>query len=190
MMSMLNSMKRYWCLEILGGEQEQFSWRRIRQKCKRSNRYAYLFWFRVAYVLHAEGGRFLKRRAKMLNERISRKYNVEIMLGAAVGEGLWIAHTSGIVISAYSKIGRNFKVWQGCTVGIKGGVGEKSIVIGDNVSLCVNSCVIGDVISIADNVVIGAMTLVNKDISGPGTYVNKRVLERFGCDAAVDLPGA
>lgn len=68
--------------------------------------------------------------------------------------------------------------------------GEKSIVIGDNVSLCVNSCVIGDVISIADNVVIGAMTLVNKDISGPGTYVNKRALERFGCDAAVDLPGA
>jgi hypothetical protein len=24
-------------------------------------------------VLHAEGGRFLKRRAKMLNERISRR---------------------------------------------------------------------------------------------------------------------
>lgn len=47
-----------------------------------------------------------------------------------------------------------------------------------------------DVISIADNVVIGAMTLVNKDISCPGTYVNKRVLERFGCDAVVDLPGA
>ncbi|WP_312955747.1 serine acetyltransferase [Pseudomonas songnenensis] len=150
------------------------------QKCKRSNRYAYLFWFRVAYVLHAEGGRFLRRRAKVLNERISRKYNVEIMLGATVGEGLWIAHTSGIVISAYSRIGKNFRVWQGCTIGIKGGEGEKSILIGDNVSLCVNSCVIGNVISITDNVVIGAMTLVNKDISRPGIYVNKRVLDGFG----------
>ncbi|TVT68557.1 serine acetyltransferase [Stutzerimonas stutzeri] len=180
MMSMFNSMKRYWCLEILGASQKEFSWRRLRQKYKRSNRYAYLFWFRLAYVLHAEGGRFWKRRAKMLNERISRKYNVEIMLGATVGEGLWIAHPSGIVINAYARIGKNFKVWQGCTVGIKGGTGEKSIHIGDNVSLCVNSCVIGDVISISDNVVVGAMTLVNKDIPKPGTYVNKRVLERFG----------
>ncbi len=140
-----------------------------------------MFWFRVAYVLHADGGRFWKRRAKLLNERISRKYNVEIMLGATVGEGLWIAHTSGIVISAYSRIGKNFKIWQGCTVGIKGGEGEKSIIIGNDVSLCVNSCVIGDVISIADNVVIGAMTLVNKDISQPRIYVNKRVLGKFGC---------
>jgi serine O-acetyltransferase len=189
-MSMFNSMKRYWCVEILGTSQEQFSWRRLRRKYKRSNRYAYLFWFRLAYVLHSEGGRFWKRRAKMLNERVSRKYNVEIMLGATVGEGLWIAHPSGIVISAYSRIGKNFKVWQGCTVGIKGGVGEKSILIGDNVSLCVNSCVIGDVISISDNVVIGAMTLVNKDITRPGTYVNKRVLEGFGCDSVLPLSGS
>lgn len=182
-MSMLRSMKRYWCVEILGGSQKEFSWRRLRQKYKRSNRYAYLFWFRIAYVLHAEGGRFWKRRAKMLNERISRKYNVEIMLGATVGEGLWIAHPSGIVISAYSRIGRNFKVWQGCTIGIKGGEGEKAILIGNNVSLCVNSCIIGDNISVADNVTIGAMTLVNKDVSRPGTYINKRVLSRSGCGA-------
>lgn len=180
-MSIFGSMRRYWCLEILGCSEEEFSWRRLRQKYKRSNRYAYLFWFRVAYVLHAEGGRFWKRRAKILNERISRKYNVEIMLGATVGEGLWIAHPSGIVISAYANIGKNFKVWQGCTVGIKGGDGEKAIAIGDNVSLCVNSCIIGDVISIADNVVIGAMTLVNKDITSSGIYVNKRGLDRFGC---------
>ena len=98
-----------------------------------------------------------------------------------MGEGLWIAHPSGIVISAYSKIGKNFKIWQGCTIGIKGGDGEKFIFIGDNVSLCVNSCIIGDAISIADNVVIGAMTLVNKDISSAGIYVNKRVLDGFGC---------
>jgi len=186
MSMLLKNMKRYWCLEILGTPNE-FSWRRLWRKYKRSNRYAYLFWYRVAYVLPADGGRFWKRRAKLLNERISRKYNVEIMLGATVGEGLWIAHTSGIVISAYSRIGKNFKIWQGCTVGIKGGDGEKSIIIGDDVSLCVNSCVIGDVISIADNVVIGAMTLVNKDISHPGTYVNKRALDRFSCGDALPI---
>jgi acetyltransferase-like isoleucine patch superfamily enzyme len=91
------------------------------------------------------------------------------------------------LISDYSRIGKNFKIWQGCTVGIKGGDGEKSIIIGDDVSLCVNSCVIGDVISIADNVVIGAMTLVNKDISHPGTYINKRALDRFSCGDALPI---
>ncbi|MCQ4281326.1 serine acetyltransferase [Pseudomonas stutzeri] len=171
---MLKVMKRYWCLEILGGSHKDFSWRRLRQKCKRSNRYAYLFWFRVAYVLYAEGGRFWKRRAKMLNERISRKYNVEIMLGATVGEGLWIAHPSSIVVSSYSTIGKNFKIWQGCTIGIKGGGGEKLIRIGDNVSLCAHSCIIGDNIEIASGVTIGAMSFVNKSLPSSGVYVTTK----------------
>jgi len=82
-----------------------------------------------------------------------------------------------------------FKVWQGCTVGIKGGDGGKAIAIGDNVSLCVNSCIIGDVISIADNVVIGAMTLVNKDITSSGIYVNKMRVGSFRLRQLMPLSG-
>lgn len=172
-------LKRYWCIEILGDEQRAFSWRRVRQKCKRSNRYAYVFWYRVAYVMNQSQSQFWRRRAKLLNERISRRYNVEIMLGAEVGEGLWIGHPTGIVISGYAEIGRNFRIWQNCTVGIKGGEGEKRIRIGDNVRLAAHSCVIGDQISIGDNVSFGAMSFVNKDVPSDCTYITRKASEAF-----------
>lgn len=164
LLSAVRQLKRYWCIEILGDENRPFSWRRVRQKCKRSNRYAYVFWFRIAYVMNQSRSDFWRRRAKLLNERLSRRYNVEIMLGAEVGEGLWIGHPTGIVISGYSRIGTNFRIWQNCTVGIKGGEGRKNIQIGNNVHLAAHSCIIGDVIRVGDNVTIGAMSFVNRDI--------------------------
>jgi len=42
--------------------------------------------------------------------------------------------------------------------------------LGDNVVIGTGSTVIGPV-TICDNVIVGAMSLVNKDISEPGTYV-------------------
>jgi serine acetyltransferase len=99
------------------------------------------------------------------------------MMGATVKEGLWIAHPNGIVISGYAVIGKNFKIWQNCTVGIKGGVGEKRICIGDNVRLCAHSCIIGDEIEIADDVTIGSMSFVNKSLSLPGIYVTRKVTD-------------
>ncbi|WP_404438362.1 serine acetyltransferase [Stutzerimonas chloritidismutans] len=173
-MSMLAEMKSYWLAEILGGSDEKFSWYRLRKKCKRSNRSAYLFWYRLAYVLHSRGNAFWRRRAKSLNERISRRYNVEIMMGAVVGEGLWIAHPSGIVVSAYAVIGKNFKIWQNCTIGIKGKSGNKKICIGDNVKLCAHSCIIGDHVEIVSGVTIGAMSFVNTSLRSPGVYVTKK----------------
>jgi serine acetyltransferase len=147
----------------------------LRQKCKRSNRYAYVFWFRIAYVLNQSSSQFWRRRAKLLNERISRRYNVEIMLGAEVGEGLWIGHPTGIVISGYAVIGRNFRIWQNCTVGIKGGEGQHRIEIGDNVSIAAHSCIIGNNLRIGDGVTVGAMSFVNKDIPGGMLYMTRKV---------------
>ena len=43
-------------------------------------------------------------------------------------------------------------------------------VLGDNVVIGANSVVMGPV-DICDNVLIGAMSLVNKSISEPGVYV-------------------
>lgn len=182
----IERLKRYWQIEVLGGEHKPFSWRRLRQKCKRSNRYAYVFWFRIAYVMHESGSDFWRRRAKLLNERISRRYNVEIMLGAIIGEGLWIGHPSGIVISGYAEIGRNFRIWQNCTVGIKGGEGEKRIVIGDNVHLAAHSCLIGDRIRIGDDVTIGAMSFVNQDIPAKTVYFTRKVSDMIPAAQAMD----
>lgn len=167
-------LRRYWHIEVIGGEHKPFSWWRLRQKCKRSNRYAYVFWFRIAYVMHESSSEFWRRRARLLNERLSRRYNVEIMPGAKIGEGLWIGHPSGIVISGHARIGKNFKIWQSCTIGIIGKEREKSIRIGDNVRLAAHSCVIGDNIDIGDNVSFGAMSFVNKSVMGNCVYTTEK----------------
>ena len=48
----------------------------------------------------------------------------------------------------------------------------KVFELGDNVVIGANSVIIGPV-NICDNVIVGAMSLVNKDITEPGVYVGR-----------------
>ena len=59
-------------------------------------------------------------------------------------------------------------VFQNCSVGGKK-IGDDWPEFGDNVKLCAGTIVIGH-IKIADNVVIGAQSLVIKDVAESGTY--------------------
>jgi serine acetyltransferase len=179
---LLKSAMRFWHVEILGGLNKPFSWRRLYGKCKRSNRDSYLFWFRLAYVLKTSRSKFWRRRAKLLNEKISRQYNVEIMLGAQIDEGLWIAHLSGIVITCHAVIGKDFRIWQGCTIGVKGNAEKVRLIIGDGVRIQAHSCVISDDIELGDNVVVGACSFVNKSIPSNTVFFNKRVGESLPYD--------
>ena len=63
------------------------------------------------------------------------------------------------------KAGKNLSVYQGVTIGNKGNGSRSEITptIGDNVSICANATVIGG-IKIGNNVVIGAGSVVTKDI--------------------------
>lgn len=58
----------------------------------------YLFWFRLVDALRHKG-RFHKSLAKLMYERISRKYGVEIMPDAEIVPGLHLSHPSCIVIT-------------------------------------------------------------------------------------------
>lgn len=182
--SMLGAAKRYWHIEIIGGLDKPFSWRRVFQKCRRSNRYRYIFWYRLAYVLHAQGGKFWKRRGKLLNEKISREFNVEIMLGATMGEGLWIAHPTGIVITSHAEVGKDFKIWQNCTIGIKGQSDDVKLVIGDGVRVHAHSCIISDNLELGDNVVVGAGSFINKSVPAGHVVFNSRVVKVQECDVS------
>ena len=184
MITLFKTMMHLWHVEILGGVERTFSWKRLWLKCRRSNRASYLFWFRVAYVLHDSGSKFWRRRAKLLNEKLSRKYNVEIMMGARIDEGLWIAHLSGIVITSHAVIGKDFKIWQGCTIGIKGHSEDVSLVIGDSVRIQAHSCIIADHLLLGDNVVVGACSFVNRSIPSNTVFFNRRVSETVAYDRA------
>ena len=102
-----------------------------------------------------------------------RYYRLSVKLGFtiplnAIGPGLSIAHYGTIVIG-YAKIGKNLRIQEGVNIGSTGG-GKYAATIGDNVFIGTGAKIIGD-ISIANNVVIGANSLVCKSIEEPGITV-------------------
>lgn len=86
----------------------------------------------------------------------------EIYFSTAIDEGLLIIHGLGTVIGSRNRIGKGFTIYQGCTLGHIEDGGRGSI-IGDNVTMCANSLVLGE-LTIGDNAVIGSHSLVLKDV--------------------------
>ena len=88
----------------------------------------------------------------------------DLEIGGEIGEGLVVYHGHGTVIAAH-KIGRNFQIYQGATVGNnpKPGQTRNNPIIGDEVTIYANAVVAGH-ITIGDNVSIGAGAVVMKDV--------------------------
>lgn len=94
----------------------------------------------------------------------------EIYWSSEIKEGFRVCHGIGTVIGSRSKIGKGFRIYQGCTVGQKElkhkGASPK---IGNDVTLFSNSQILGKV-TIGDNVIIGANSLVIDDVKS-GQFV-------------------
>lgn len=96
------------------------------------------------------------------------KVPVELLLGidispnADIGPGLYIGHFGGIFL--HCNAGRNLNVTQDVTIGFKG-AGKSDVwpELGDNVYIGAGAKIIGR-IRIGDDVVIGANTVVTKDV--------------------------
>lgn len=82
---------------------------------------------------------------------------------SSIGESIYLAHPTSTYLNAQS-IGSNFTCRQNTTIGNKteGNITSRP-VIGNNVSVGANVCIIGDV-TIGDNVIIGAGSVVVKNI--------------------------
>ncbi len=88
-----------------------------------------------------------------------------------IGWGLIIWHGFSTVINV-NKMGKDCQIWQNVTIGNMGSgqdVDNKPI-IGDRVCVCANSVVIGK-INLADDVIVGAGTIVNKSITEKGAII-------------------
>ncbi|SCW59247.1 serine O-acetyltransferase [Ruminococcaceae bacterium YRB3002] len=105
-----------------------------------------------------------------------------------IGGGILLYHNMGRVIDLYS-CGDNLTVSQGVTIGLgkTNDSGRKSPIIGNNCLLATNSVVFGPII-IGDNVVIGAGSVVNKDVPANCTVVGNpaRIIRMNG--ERVDIP--
>lgn len=80
-----------------------------------------------------------------------------------IGGGVYPAHPYATILNAKS-IGNNFSFRQCTTIGNKrDGENTNGPIIGDNVNVGANVCIIGDII-IGNNVIVGAGSVVVKDI--------------------------
>ena len=95
-----------------------------------------------------------------------------------VGEGLILQHAFSTVIFA-EKIGKGCQIWHNVTIGRNGR--NRCPRIGNNVKICANSVVVGD-IEIGDNVIIGAGCVVTKNVPSNCTVVGNpaRIVRKEG----------
>lgn len=105
-------------------------------------------------------------------------YRVEIALSCAIGPGLMIPH-GNCVISAV-RVGANFTIFQGCTIGTKAGnlgdpqqpiSGADRPVLGDGVVMYCNAVVVGP-ITVGDNSAFGANTFTANDVPAGSIVLN------------------
>lgn len=115
---------------------------------------------------------------------------IQILRKTKIGYGLYISHEGPVVVNPSTVIGNNCNLSQFVTIGSNEG---KAAVIGDNVYIGPNTCIVEDV-CIGDNATIGAGSVVTKDIpsnataagnyakvlnvNNPGRYIQNRYLEQ------------
>lgn len=128
-----------------------------------------LFLIRKKQYLESLRGGINRICSRILHIKLMRKYGIHITPGTTIGRGLRIAHPTSIVITL-CKIGNNFTIYQGCTIGQKYWKSGKYPEIGNDVTMYANSSIIGDV-KIADGVILGANSLLIKDANEKGCYV-------------------
>lgn len=91
---------------------------------------------------------------------------IELPYKLTIGKGLALHHGQSLVINDRTIIGENCRIRHNTTIGNKqnrDGTYSGCPVIGNNVDVGANVCIIGD-IRIGDNVKIGAGTVVVKDV--------------------------
>ena len=126
------------------------------------------FRFSVAYRLINSKG--LEKIVGIFLWVIRNKQLIQISRHTKIGYGLYISHGGPVVVNPTTIIGNNCNLSQFVTVGSNE---AKAAVIGDNVYIGPNCCIVEDV-EIGNNVTIGAGSVVTKNLpensTCAGTY--------------------
>ncbi|RMB57407.1 serine acetyltransferase [Dokdonia sinensis] len=95
---------------------------------------------------------------------------IEILTGitlpysATIGDGLYIGHHSGIIISSDAVIGNHCNIAQGVTIGVSGRGERRGVpIVGDRVYIGANAVLVGK-IKVGSHSVIGANSLVSGNV--------------------------
>ncbi len=150
--------------------------------CKRFPKFVQTILFDSSFKLRVNyrlGRRFMQSRFRLLriisrfmkNRQLVR-FSSDISYEAVIGKNFEISHPIGIVIGKRVVIGDNVKLWHRVTLGThkRSGAPHADPVIKNGVKIMTGATVIGG-ITVGNNAVIGAHSLVNIDIPDNCTAV-------------------
>jgi serine O-acetyltransferase len=128
-----------------------------------------LFVYRIANTIYVSKIPYILKKILLIVAIIYQKIieittGISIPYSANIGKRFYIAHHGHIIIHPKTVIGNNCNISQGVTIGISGRGDKRGVpIIGNNVYIAANAVVVGK-ITIADNSVIGANSLVISDV--------------------------
>ncbi len=127
-----------------------------------------IFWHRISHFLFQRKFKFL---ARLISQFARFLTGIEIHPGAKIGKGFFIDHGMEVVIGETTEIGNNATLYQGVTLGGTGKEkGKRHPTLGNNVTVAAGAKILGN-IKIGDNSVIGAGSVVIKDVPPDSTVV-------------------
>lgn len=121
----------------------------------------------LAIFLFRFGNNIYKKNSSSLSVDIIQSLmkemcSCELYLSNQVGRGFFVQHGLGTIIGSRNKIGKGFRIFQNCTIGHRDKKSNGNI-IGNNVICYAGSKILGSN-KIGDDVVVGANTVVTKDV--------------------------
>jgi serine O-acetyltransferase len=135
-----------------------------------------IFQYRIAHFVHEkvtmQPFRLLFKAWLFLWQKgIEIMTGISIPASAKIGHSFYIGHFGGIIFNKDTIIGNNCNIAQNVTIGISGQGEKRGVpVIGDQVYIAANSVVAGK-ISIGNQALIGACSLVTSDVEANSTVV-------------------
>lgn len=128
-----------------------------------------LFQYRIAHWVHQkikiQPFRFIFLTITLFWRKIIEiSTGISIPASVSIGHSFYIGHFGGIIINADSIIGDNCNISQGVTIGVSGIEEKRGVpIIGNAVYIGANAVLAGK-ITIGNNVLIGACSLVNSTV--------------------------
>jgi len=126
--------------------------------------FKFMVWQRIAHITRNKS-KLIYLIPWMKLKKLKYRYGYDIPAETKIGNGFYIGHIGGIVISGKTIIGNNCNISQGVTIGFSSrGIKKGYPTIGNNVYIGPGAVIIGK-IKIGDNVAIGANAVVLNDIA-------------------------
>lgn len=138
--------------------------------------------FRVVFyirLMHFLIGKGFKRLGILVYFRLKSRYSVDVGPWSKIGGGLRLMHGFNIVIGTDVEIGRNVRIFNGVTLGNARPdlAGNAMPTIGSNCILGTGAKLLGKIV-VEDNIIIGANTVIRKDVVAGSEYFDELLRTR------------